>query len=80
MSLNGQSDSGATMVRSPGTCTDALSAGEPPPQKEAEDSQPSEIALKKERFVDALLDDEGFTIKFNLFVALRGVSSPHNLN
>ena len=27
------------------------------------------------------LDDEGFTIKFNLFVALRGVSSPHiNLN
>ena len=50
-----ESDSDATGVRSLGTCTDELSAGEPRPQKEAEDSQPSEIALKKERFVDAPL-------------------------
>ena len=49
-----ESDSDATGVRSLGTCkfTDALSAGEPCPQKEAKDSQSSEIALKKEPFVD----------------------------
>ena len=56
-----ESDSDATGVRSLGTCTDALSAGEPRPQKEAKDSQSSEIALKKEPCVDASLGGDEFT-------------------